>query len=144
MAILLASTSGWLNGLMPITAPATATAISKRKNSWPKCILSGTTDAHHRLAGGFQRVDLGALDHGGAIGEFDVDKQAIFSIDLGRADRFVVDRYDAVALFAGGFREQLLEPGADIDDAGRGDEGDLVAALLGEHAHGEARVGRRD
>ena len=33
VSILLASTSGWSNGLMPITAPATAVAISHRKNS---------------------------------------------------------------------------------------------------------------
>ena len=33
--ILAASTSGWLNGLMPSIAPATAVAISNRKNSWP-------------------------------------------------------------------------------------------------------------
>src|SRR4029453_19454344 len=33
VAILLASTSGWLKGLIPITAPAIAVAISQRTNS---------------------------------------------------------------------------------------------------------------
>ena len=37
------STSGWSNGLMPMIAPATAVAISQRKNSWPICIASETT-----------------------------------------------------------------------------------------------------
>src|SRR5437868_5812471 len=34
VAILLASTSGWLNALIPMMDPATAVAISQRKNSW--------------------------------------------------------------------------------------------------------------
>ena len=41
VAILLASTSGWLNGLMPITAPAMAVPISQRTNSSARsCVVS--------------------------------------------------------------------------------------------------------
>ena len=36
VATLDASTSGWSNGLMPITAPATAVANSQRKTSPPR------------------------------------------------------------------------------------------------------------
>ena len=36
VATLLASTSGWSNGLMPRIAPATPSRISQRKNSWPR------------------------------------------------------------------------------------------------------------
>ena len=40
VTILLASTSGWLKGLIPMMEPATAVAISQRKNSWPRSMMS--------------------------------------------------------------------------------------------------------
>jgi len=42
VSILLASTSGWLNALMPMIEPATAVAISQRKNSWPSVYTFGS------------------------------------------------------------------------------------------------------
>ncbi|MGY3469193.1 hypothetical protein ACVW0I_006064 [Bradyrhizobium sp. LM6.11] len=33
---------GWLNGSVPMIEPATAVAISQRKNSWPMCQTSLT------------------------------------------------------------------------------------------------------
>src|SRR6266849_5269536 len=42
VSILLASTSGWLKALMPMMEPATAVAISQRKNSWPRVYVFGS------------------------------------------------------------------------------------------------------
>ena len=59
--ILAASTSGWLNGLMPMIAPATAVANSKRKNSWPMMVDRFHDDPHHGMPGLFQRCELFVL-----------------------------------------------------------------------------------
>ena len=42
VSILLASTSGWLNALMPMIEPATAVANSQRKNSCAICIFDAS------------------------------------------------------------------------------------------------------
>ncbi len=55
----------------------------------------------------------------------------------GVGQRLVIDRNDAVALLARALRQQLLQPRADVVDAGRGDDGDLVAPGRGADAqHG--------
>ena len=43
---------------------------------------------------------------------------------------FAVDRNDAVALFAGGFGDQLFQPCAEIGNSGRSNDGDLVAPVF--------------
>ena len=44
VTILLASTSGWSNGSMPMIDPATAVASSHRKNAWPSWrVLANST-----------------------------------------------------------------------------------------------------
>ena len=43
-----------------------------------------------------------------------IDEQAVVAIDVRRAERFAVDRDQALALLARRFRDQLLQPGAEI------------------------------
>jgi len=44
----------------------------------------------------------------------DIDEETIVAVTSGIAERLAVDRNQALALFAGGFRDQLLGPGAEI------------------------------
>ena len=55
-----------------------------------------------------------------------IDEQAILSIDVGRSQRLGIDGNDPVAVLAGRFGQQLLEPRAEIGDAGRSDDRHLV------------------
>jgi hypothetical protein len=64
------------------------------------------------------------------------------------AERLSVDRDDALALLAGRFRDELLEPRAEVVDPRRRDQGQLVAAARRAGAHDRAEdearvVGRR-
>ena len=98
---------------MPMIAPATAVAISQRKNSWPSCIVSRQRDAHDRLSGGFERRDGRVLLAILIGGQPQIGEQPVGAVDRRRADRLAVDRNDAAAELAGRFGEQLLEPGAE-------------------------------
>ena len=102
---------------MPMIEPATAVAISQRKNSWPSCIGSETDDPHHRLAGRFERGDRPLLLVVLVGGEAQIGEDAVIAVDRRRAQRLGVDRHDALAELAGRFGEQLFEPGAEIGDA---------------------------
>ena len=58
VAILLASTSGWLNALIPMIDPATAVAISQRKNSCAEVVDVGHGDSNDRMPGLLERRDF--------------------------------------------------------------------------------------
>ena len=45
-----------------------------------------------------------------------VDEEAILAVERGIAERLAVDRDQALAFLAGGFRDQLFGPGAEIGD----------------------------
>ena len=127
--ILVASTSGWSKGSIPITAPAIAVAISQRKNSWP-IGSSAIAEFHHWLARRHQ-----ARRHAGR-GRWSSSPRGSAPRRCGplhnprRGQRLEVDRHDALAVLAGGFGEQLLEPGAERLELGRSQEVKLVAAGL--------------
>ena len=46
----------------------------------------------------------------------DVDEEAVLAVHCGIAHRLAVDRDQALAFLAGGLRDQLLGPGAEIGD----------------------------
>ena len=68
------------------------------------------------MPGCFQRGQL--LVMRGVVFAFgaDVDEEAILAVERGIAERFAVDRDQALAVLAGGFRDQLFGPGAEIGD----------------------------
>ena len=103
---LLASTSGWSNGSMPMIAPATAVAISQRKNSWPICVGVGDVDRARpdgRRARAPRPPPCAAIRLGG---EPQIDEQPVVAVDLGRAERLAIDRHDALAVLAGRIRRR--------------------------------------
>ena len=67
-----------------------------------------------------------------------VDEKAILCIDSRRPKRLGVDGNEPLALFAGRFGQELFEPRAEIGNAGRGDDGDLVAAGFSQHTQNRA------
>ena len=73
-------------------------------------------DADHGMTGCLQRsqpvVMRGIVFALGA----DVDEETILAVKRGIAERFAVDRDQALAFLAGGFRDQLFGPGAEIGD----------------------------
>ena len=48
----------------------------------------------------------------------DIDEETVLAVDSGIRERFAVDRNQALAVLAGGLRDQLLGPGAKIGDLG--------------------------
>ena len=92
------------------------------------------------MPGRFQRGQL--LVMRGVVFAFgaDVDEEPVAAVERGIAERFAVDRDQALALLAGGFRDQLLGPGAEIGDLWRREDGDLVAAFEAGQPHGEAEL----
>ena len=60
------------------------------------------------------------------------------SVDFRQSERLALNRDQPFATLAGGFREELLEPRAEIGDAGRDDDRDLVASRLCENADDRA------
>ena len=57
-----------------------------------------------------------------------LDEETIVAVNLRHAERLAVDRDETLAVLAGRFGEQLLGPGAEIGEAGRRQDRDLVAA----------------
>src|SRR5579863_8291126 len=96
-------------------------------------------DANYRLARLLERRYGGVLLRVRRRFQAQVREQAIVSVDSGSADGFAVHRNQTLAVLAGGFSEKLFEPRADIGDAGRGEDGDLVAASLCQRSHDGAQ-----
>src|SRR5262249_30446911 len=71
---------------------------------------------HDRLATVFERGERGFIAR--LWIEAQVDEQPIVSVDLGRAERLAIDRDEATSLLARRFREQLLDPCAEVDERG--------------------------
>ncbi len=75
---LAASTLGWSKGLMPRRWPATAVAISHRKNCSPRVVQIAQAQANHRLPGVLQSL------HGGIVGvvsiQPQVDEEAVVAV----------------------------------------------------------------
>ena len=73
-------------------------------------------DADHRMPGLFQRGELVVMAAVVFAFGAKVDEEAVVAVDGGIAERLAVDRDQALAVLAGGFRDQLLGPGAEIGD----------------------------
>ena len=104
-------------------------------------VAVGDLDAHHRMAGvlEFNESRVRCRRRCSSASR-SVDEQTIVAIDAGGSERLAVDRDQSLAVLAGRFRQQLLEPRAEIRNAGRSHDRDLVAARLPEHAqHGAER-----
>ena len=98
-------------------------------------------DPDQRLARALERLDAEILLRVGRRGQPQVDEEAVDAVDLGGAEGLAIDRDEALSLLAGGLGQELLEPGAEGVDRGRGDERGLVASVLGEHAHHDPEHG---
>src|SRR5216683_1191686 len=92
-------------------------------------------DADDRLAGALQRVDGAVLRGIGAGIETQIGEETVAAVDFRRTERLAIDRDHPLAVLAGRFGDELFEPGAELADAGRGDDRQLVAARLGRHSH---------
>ena len=102
---------------------------------------AGDVDAHDDRAGRFERGDAGILRRVGRGGEPQIDEDAIGAVAIGRRQRLEIDRHDRLPVLARRLGDQLLEPGAEALDAGRGDERELVAA--GDRGGAEQQPERR-
>jgi len=139
VSILLASTSGWLKVLMPMTEPAVAVAISQRKNSWPTSNLVPRDDADDGMPGFFESGD-GRGPWPGCFPWRGADRRRRDRCRRLLACRFFSRSTGMMPLptFTGGFGDELFEPGAEIGDAGGSENGDFVAALIGGDAENGA------
>ena len=95
-------------------------------------------DAHDRMPGPLEGGHVLVLVEVRAGLEAQVDEEPIGAVDGGVAGRLAVHGHDSPALLPRGLGEELLEPGAEVVDARRGDQRHLVTAAPGEHAHHDA------
>src|SRR5579862_973834 len=99
----------------------------------------GQSDADNGLAGFFEGRDGSILSLVGLAREREVSKDTIVAVKGGLGELFAVHGDNTLADFSRGFGNELLEPGAEIEDAGRSDDGDFVAAVIGGDAENGAK-----
>ena len=100
-----------------------------RTTGWPAFSSAATCASCSCIGRGFQAQ---------------VGEHAVVAVDLRRAEWLAIHRDDALALLAGGFGDQLLEPRAEIVNPGRSDDRDLVAASFRGRAQNRCPASRRD
>ena len=71
-------------------------------------------DADHRMAGFLQCLKFRLMTFVGLAFQREIDEAAIVAVDFRSAERLAVHGDQALAVFAGQFRKQLLSPGAEI------------------------------
>src|SRR5260370_32259800 len=91
------------------------------------------------MPGFFESSDGGV--HGPVVffGKTKMGEGPVVAVDGGLANFFAVDGNNALADFAGGFGDELFEPGAEIGNARRSEDGDFVSALIGSDAENGAK-----
>src|SRR5690348_14203700 len=99
----------------------------------------GNGDADDRMACLFDGGDGGVLRLVWFGGQPKVSENAIVAVELRLCELFTVDGNDALADFSCGFGNELFEPGAEIEDARRGDDGEFVAAVFRGDAKNRAK-----
>ena len=99
----------------------------------------GKLDAYNGLARLFESGDGGVLRLIRLGLQTEIREHAIVAVNRRLAERFAVDRDNALADFAGRFGEKLLEPRAKVVNARRRDDRDLVAAVNGGGAENRAK-----
>src|SRR5205085_9484543 len=98
--------------------------------------------ADHRMTAAFQRLKPRIAFV--VLAEAQMHEHAVAAVGIRIAERFPVDGNKSLALLAGGFGEQLFEPGAETCDFARSNERDLVAAEIArEHAERDAKTHAR-
>ena len=87
--------------------------------------------AQHRVAGSFERGQLG-VDISG-LGRLRVNERehAIITVNVGRTQRLAGDWHDALSFFAGALGNQLFDPKSQRIERCGGDEGKLIASRFG-------------
>jgi hypothetical protein len=144
---LLASTSGWSNGSMPMIAPATAVAISQRKNSCADTPDVLQPDPCDRMADALQRLDRRSLRRircrrvrvrgRRRTGR----RRSVLAAASGSPASGIRPRPRLPVLSARSCSSQAPK----IGDAWRGDDGDLVAAQAAlPRCPARRPVGRQD
>ena len=83
-------------------------------------------DADDGLARLLEREDRRVLGGVGGLLQTEIGEDAVVAVGLGRPEALAVDGDDALALLAGGLGDELLEPCAEIVEAGRGHQRQLV------------------
>ena len=73
-----------------------------------------------------------------------IDEQAVAAINVGLAERFAIHGMNPFPVLARRFRDQLLEPGAQVADPRRRDQCQLIAAELMRRCRGWGQARRRD
>src|SRR5712671_3125683 len=91
-------------------------------------ILHG--DAHYRVACFLEGGDGDVLRLVGCRFEAEIGEYAIRAVVVGPGQAFTVHRNDSFAAFSRGFGEELLEPGSEIRNTGRRNDGQLVATVV--------------
>ena len=97
-------------------------------------------DPHHGVTSPFECGKLLVMRGVVIALHADVDEEAVVTVQRNIAQRFALDRNQALALLAGGFRDQLLGPGAEIGDLLRRQNGHLVAAFEAGQSHRKAKL----
>src|SRR6266699_3134472 len=90
------------------------------------------------MTGFCERIDCDVLCGIGRTVVPDVSEYAVVAVEFRRPQALAVHRNDALAVLAGGFGQELLEPRAEIGDAGRSDKRHFVAAAPRTHAQDQA------
>ena len=104
---------------MPRIDPATAVAISHRKNSCPRSYRSATAIRISGCPAVFERVDCSVLRLIRLRHEAQVDKHPIIAVHVRRAGPLSIDRNQPPSELTRGFSEQLFEPGTETTDPRR-------------------------
>ena len=107
-------------------------------------LLVGQGDAHHRLAGLLERAHCGVARRIVVALEPHIGEHPVGPVHRWRTERLQVDRDQALALLAGGFGDQLLEPCAKVADLVGDDQAHLVAALCSRRRPEARPAGSRD
>ncbi len=88
------------------------------------------SNSNHGMPRFFNRRNRCVLSFVRFICQTQVDENSVTSIHAGLREFFAVHRNNSLADFSGGFGNQLFEPGAQIGNSRRSDDGDLVAAVV--------------
>ncbi len=91
---------------MPMIEPATAVAISQRKNSCPILSDSRYRDPQHRLSGLFECFYGAVLPGIEFLIQAQVNENPITPVNIGRACRLSINRYHSSAFFTGGLAQE--------------------------------------
>src|SRR6185437_6504023 len=98
-------------------------------------------DFRNRMAGPLQRLHGLALRRIGLPIQLQIGEEPVAAVAFGHGERLAGERDQPASLLACAFREELLQPRAEIGDPWRGDDRHLVASEAGcRDTHGDAEL----